>query len=122
MSLVIDNTMAITMYKGDTGNILFEGLPTDREYTGWFAVNDDDTGRVLFEKQSTYNKSEGTAIASITEDDDIPVGEWSYTFKLCYALDGIENTVLPYLDVVDGVTVQQTPPMFIVLDKRAEGI
>lgn len=122
MSIFVSNNGDITLYNGDTGNIIFSGLPKDRNYTCYFSVNNDETGAILKEKiAADFNILSGSARVTIDEtfSNSLPIGEWSYSFKMCY--DNSENTFIPTIQVINGKVVRKNPPAFIVLDRRAEG-
>lgn len=122
MSIFVSNNGDITLYNGDTGNIIFSGLPKDKAYTCYFSVNNDETGAILLEKTATeFNQNSGSARVTIDKNtsNNLPVGEWSYSFKMCYG--GTENTMLPAIKLINGVVQPQTPSGFTVLDKRVEG-
>ena len=124
MSIFKDDNLNITMYQGDTGNLIFTGLPKGNTYYGYFSINNDETGAIIAEKQADeYNYTSGSAKVIIDENfsNSLPVGEWTYSFKVC-TLGGTENTVIPILKVVNGKVEKKNPPAFIVLDKRAEGV
>ena len=122
MSIYADSNRNVILYKGDTGNLIFSGLPKDKAYTCYFSINNDENGAILLEKEATeFNQQSGSARVTIDEttSNSLPVGEWSYSLKMCYGTT--ENTVFPTINVTGGIIIQQTPPTFTVLDKRVEG-
>lgn len=124
MSIFKDDNLNITMYQGDTGTLIFTGLPKGNTYSGYFSINNDETGAILNEKQADeYNYSAGSAKVIINEDfsNALPIGEWTYSFKVCTS-GGTENTVIPIIKEENGKIIKKNPPAFVVLDKRAEGV
>lgn len=114
----------IYIRQGDTGNITFSGLPTDKAYDVYLSVYNPDTENIIKEiLHTSFTQAEGIALFTIDEDDSnsLPVGEWEYGLKIC-ASDGSEDTVLPRMYVDDeGNLIQEPAPKFIVLDKYVEG-
>ena len=42
MSLSIDEDGTIYIHQGDSGEIVVSGIPTDKDYTVYFAIKDKD--------------------------------------------------------------------------------
>lgn len=122
MAIKVDSENNCTMYRGDTDNLVFSGLPTDKLYSVYFAINNEETGKILKEIiANEFNIISGSASFSFDEDfsNSLPVGEWTYSLKLCYGTS--ENTVIPALREINGAVVKDPSPMFTVLDMRVEG-
>lgn len=108
--------------QGDTGNITYKNLPTDKNYSVYHSIYDPDTYKILGEIQGTFTQATGTVIFAFGVDftDDIPVGEWEYGLKICAG--GTEDTILPRAYTSDqGELVREPAPKFTVWDKVVEG-
>lgn len=113
----------IYLRQGDTGNITFTGIPTDKNYAVYLSVYDPDTENIIKEIEATsFTQAVGTALFTVSEDEsnDLRVGEWEYGLKICAS--GSEDTVLPrmYVDNESNL-IQEPAPKFVVLDKYVEG-
>lgn len=116
------NGKNLWLYKGDTGNIKFSGLPTDKIYTAYLSVYDEDSERIIMETPSVgYDQTNGVAYFVIDEgsSNKLSIGEFTYALKLC--ANGSEDTVIPETVLVDGVYTQMPAPSFSVYAKRVEG-
>lgn len=108
--------------KGDTGNIIYKNLPTDKNYSVYHSIYDPDTYKILGEIQGTFTQASGTVVFTFGTDytDNLPVGEWEYGLKICAG--GSEDTILPRAYTNDeGELVQEPAPTFTVWDKVVEG-
>ena len=108
--------------KGDTGNVVYRGLPTDKNYTVYHSIYDPDTYKILGEIPGTFTQATGAVVFSFDTDytDNLPVGEWEYGLKICAG--GTEDTILPRAYTNDnGELVREPAPMFTVWDKVVEG-
>ena len=106
--------------QGDTGNISFSGLPTDKAYSMYLSVYNPDDENILKELvATTYAQSTGVAIFTLDENftNALPVGDWVYGLKLCS--EGTEDTILPRTHIVDGKLVHDAAPKFTVAEKYA---
>lgn len=113
----------IYMRQGDTGNITFTGLPTDKTYTVYLSVYNPDENTILKELvAASFNQSTGVAVFTFNEDfsNSLPVGDWVYGLKIC-AADGSEDTILPRTYIDNGNLVQVAAPTFTVDYKVIEG-
>lgn len=113
----------IYLRQGDTGNITFSGLPTDKAYEVYLSVYNPDNDRILKELLAA-NFTQGTGVALFTFDEDfsngLPVGDWTYGLKIC--ADGSEDTVLPRAYIDDsGELIKEPAPQFTVDYKYVEG-
>lgn len=119
---IFSNKKNLWMYKGDTGNILFSGLPKDKAYTVYMSIFDEDGEKIIKEIVATnFNQSTGVATFIIDEtiSNDLKVGEFTYALKICSG--GSEDTVIPETKLENGVYSQEAAPSFIVYSKRVEG-
>lgn len=111
----------IWMRQGDSGNIGFDGLPTDKNYVPYLSLFNEETQKIVKEFTGIFDQNAGSAdFAFIPEStDDVPVGEYTYAFKLCYGQQ--EDTLIPEVTVEDGTIIEQAAPNFTIAVKRAEG-
>ena len=119
---IYQNGKNLWLYQGDTGNILFSGLPMDKAYTVHMSIFDEDGEKIIKEITATsFNQATGVATFVVDEDasNSLQVGEFTYALKICS--DGSEDTVIPETKLEDGVYSQEAAPSFIVYPKRVEG-
>lgn len=122
MSIFTENGKDLWMYLGDTGNIIFSGLPTDKIYTCYFSVFDEDNDRIVAEITATsFDQTTGVATFVVNEEKSklLRVGDYTYALKICAG--GAEDTVIPETKLVDGNYVAQSAPKFTVKPQRTEG-
>lgn len=122
MTLFSDAQKNIQMKRGDTGQINISGIPTDKSYTCYLSIYNEDSNTIITEiPLSNYNQTAGTGqiVFSREISDTLPVGEWVYGFKIC--ADGSEDTVIPMTRVENGVIVNYSAPRFTVDYKYVEG-
>ena len=115
----------IYIKKGDTGNVLFDGLPQDKMYNVFLSIYDVENNKILKEIQGTYTQSTGVALFLFSKaiSDTLPVGEWGYGLKVSESgVNGMEDTLVPraYVDD-DGALIIESMPKFIVDNKFVEG-
>lgn len=108
--------------QGDTGNIVYKNLPTDKNYSVYHSIYDPDTYKILGEIQGVFTQATGTVAFTFGTDytDTLPVGEWEYGLKICAG--GSEDTILPRAYTNEqGELVREPAPTFTVWDKVTEG-
>ncbi|MCQ2957297.1 MAG: hypothetical protein MJ180_00170 [Candidatus Gastranaerophilales bacterium] len=113
----------IYIRQGDTGNVVFTGLPKDKSYLVYQSVYNPETNKIIKEIQATqFDQTTGEALFLYDEtlSNSLRVGEWEYGLKIC-ASDGSEDTVLPETQIVDGAIVNSPAPKFTVDYKYVEG-
>lgn len=114
----------IYLKQGDTGNITFSGLPTDKAYLVYLSVYNPDNDTILKELQaSNFTQNTGVALFTFNEDfsNSLPVGDWTYGLKIC--ANGSEDTVLPRVYINDaGELIKESAPEFTVDFKYVEGV
>lgn len=123
MSVFTDNDGNIYLRQGDTGQVVFTGLPTDKAYDVYLSVYNTDENRILQELiASQFTQGTGTAIFVFNEDfsNGLPVGDWGYGLKICSS-NGTEDTLLPQTVIENGEIIQLNPLKFTVADKVVEG-
>lgn len=119
-----DNSLYIR--QGDTGQVEFTGLPTDKVYTAYMSIYNEDTNKVIAETDGvTVVNGAVTIYFSQELSDSLPVGEWVYALKICATVPVLgtsEDTVLPrsYVDE-SGALITDPAPRFTVDYKMVEG-
>ena len=112
----------IYLRQGDTGNITYSGLPTDKAYTVYQSIYDPENNSIIKEIEAT-NFDQTTGVALFTYDETLSnslrVGEWEYGLKICSG--GSEDTVLPQTTIQDGEIINNPAPKFTVDYKYVEG-
>lgn len=97
----VDDNGDITLVQGDNGELNVWDLPTDRNYTLYFAIYNEN--RVRFGNEvsvQTNQRSNATLVIppALTDLLIVPSGEeystYYYGLKICYAADGIEDTLI----------------------------
>jgi hypothetical protein len=119
--LLKDDSHNIWIRKGDSGNIVFNGIPTDANYTVALSVFNPSNNKLIkqFVEYSAFNPS--VKFSKTAKDiDELPVGEHAYALKLCNG--DMEDTVIPKAEVIDGQIVEYSAPSFTVANKLAEGV
>lgn len=119
--LLKDKDHNIWIRKGDSGNIVFSGIPTDANYAVALSVFNPSNNKPIkqFIEYSAFNSS--VKFSKTAKDmDDLPTGEHAYALKLCN--EGMEDTVIPKVELVDGQIIEYSAPSFTVADKFAEGV
>lgn len=118
MSLNIDKNGNIYIYQGDSGEIVINGLPTDKNYNVYFTVKDLKNRTVAnrLEVQSNYNSSVTFSITSdfssmlkIPKNEEL--GFYTYGLKTVDE-DGDENTLF-----VEGCCYEDTNKVIVFSEK-----
>lgn len=100
MSLIIDNDGTISLYQGDSGNVVINGLDNTKSYTVYFAIqnaNRSTIGQELF--VSVNNSSEVTFVLTSEFTDMLTVPEkkpyeiYYYGVKACENNTANEDTL-----------------------------
>lgn len=101
MAFFIDNNGNITLVQGDSGEISLNGIPTDRNYIVYFAIQNENRETVGSEIFVNSNKSASVVIAlpaALTDLLEVGRGEeyteYYYGVKICFPSDGLEDTLL----------------------------
>ena len=127
MAIYISKNGTVSLYKGDSGNITFSGLPTDKAYAAHFAFYDPDTGSVVgdeFVVDAAFSPKVTFQItANSTDKLHVEAGEsfkiLNYGFKIVSGDE--EYTLIPKVKLVDGEPVFEQPPLVYVYPKYVEG-
>ncbi len=118
----------IYFYQGDSGNITFKGIPTDKNYNVYFAISDINTNSRLGTELSVESNNlsevtftlsaEYTNALSVASEDDYSI--YQYGLKIC--ANGDEYTLIPkVLTDNKNVTFSKAPRIY-VYPKYAEGV
>lgn len=100
MSLIIDNDGTISLYQGDSGELVISGLDNDKNYTVYFAIQDLDRNLIGQELQVAVTKSDTVTFVLTPEYTDLltvpknkPYEIYFYGVKACELDKNIENTM-----------------------------
>ena len=100
MSLIIDNEGTITLYQGDSGELVVSGLDGNKNYTVYFAVQDSDRNLIGEELQVAVTNSDVVTFILTPEYTDLlkvpkqkPYEIYFYGIKACETDKNIENTM-----------------------------
>lgn len=121
--MIIVTEKNIWMRQGDSGQVVFGGLPTDKAYSVYQALINPDTGKIVKEFTAlnfNQNTGEATFIYAPSATDDIPPAEYNYALKICFEQQ--EDTLIPEIVIQDGYVIEQAAPIFIVAEKCVEGL
>ena len=112
--------------KGDTGNVVFTGLPKDKVYDAYMSVYNEEKGKILTVPELSAKTNNGSVTIWVNEDvsNALPVGDWVYGLKIRSVTNDLvsEDTLIPrsYIDE-SGNLVNEPAPAFIVDEKVVEG-
>lgn len=117
----------IYLWKGDSGNITFDGLPVDKDYTVYFSISDPETNKIIAEELSIQSERRKKVTfyldTNFTDLLRVPVGEtkatYQYGLKICNGQD--EETLIPEVDVSGEKPIFQKAPKVYVFQKFIEG-
>lgn len=101
MAFFIDNEGNITLVQGDSGEITFDGIPTNRDYKVFFAIQDDKR-RPIGDEVSVMSNYMSSVVISVpsTLTDLLTVkagqdtAEYYYGVKICDEATGLEDTMI----------------------------
>lgn len=129
MSIYVNpNDGSIKLYQGDSGTIVFNGIPTDKNWKVFFSIIDLKKNQILLKKMMESNKEEKvvfTLMADETDKLDVQKGKnytsYNYGLKICDDI-GTEDTLIPKVTVNEnGNVVFRTAPVVQVYPKYVEG-
>lgn len=99
MAFKIDENGNITLIQGDSGQLVVNGLPTDKNYTVYFAIQDKNRKPIGSEISVETNKNSSVTfnlLGSFTDLLLVNKGEETATYyygvKIC-TTDGFEDTL-----------------------------
>ena len=100
MSLIIDKDGTISLYQGDSGELVVSGLDADKKYTVFFAIQDKDRNLIGEELQVAVTNSDTVTFILTPEYTDLlkvpkqkPYEIYFYGIKACEIDKHIENTM-----------------------------
>ena len=100
MSLIIDKDGTISLYQGDSGELVISGLEKDKNYTVYFAIQDANRNLVGQELQVAVANSDTVTFILTPEYTDLlvvpknkPYEMYFYGIKACEIENNIENTL-----------------------------
>lgn len=100
MSLIIDKDGTISLYQGDSGELVVSGLDEDKKYTVFFAIQDKDRNLIGEELQVSVTNSDTVTFILTPEYTDLlkvpkqkPYEIYFYGIKACEIDKHIENTM-----------------------------
>ena len=100
MSLIIDNDGTISLYQGDSGELVVSGLDNDKNYTVYFAIQDIDRNIIGEELQVAVTGSDTVTFVLTPEFTDLlfvpknkPYEIYFYGIKACETDKNVENTM-----------------------------
>lgn len=122
MAFSVDNDGNITLVQGDSGELVVVGLPTDRNYKAYFAIQNENRKPIGSELSIDTNNQSSIVflIPSILTDLlTVPVDEdtatYYYGIKICFNEALLEDTLLIGEQSLGGKNT------IIVYPKKVEG-
>lgn len=100
MSLIIDNNGTISLYQGDSGEIVIYGLDSEKSYTVCFAIQDYKRNLIGEELQVAVTNSDNVTFVLTPEYTDLlavpknkPFETYFYGIKACETDTSKEDTL-----------------------------
>ena len=100
MSLIIDNDGTISLYQGDSGEVVVLGLDTEKSYTVYFAIQDSSRNLIGQELQVGVSDSDSVTFVLTPEYTDLlevpknkPYEIYFYGIKACESNTSREDTL-----------------------------
>ena len=100
MSLILDSDGTISLYQGDSGEIVISGLDDSKSYTLYFAIQDKNRNLVGEELQVSVSNSTYVTFVLTPEYTDLltlpknkPYETYYYGIKACEAESSKEDTL-----------------------------
>ena len=100
MSLIIDNNGTISLYQGDSGEIVIYGLDSEKNYTVCFAIQDSKRNLIGEELQVAVTNSDNVTFVLTPEYTDLlevpknkPFETYFYGIKACETDTSKEDTL-----------------------------
>lgn len=98
--ILIDNDGTMFLYQGDSGTIVVEGLDSNKSYTAYFAVQDENRNLIGQELQVAVNNSESVTFVLtpgftdlLTVPNKKPYKVYYYGIKVCTQNPDEEDTL-----------------------------
>ena len=123
MAKIVEANGNITMYQGDSIEIVINGIPTDQNYTVYFAAQDAERNPIGSEI-SVDSLGEGSVAIKLTGnytnlfvvDPEVKSQNYYYGIKICSVQDDTEDTMLI------GETKIGDKNVITVFPRKVEGI
>lgn len=100
MSLIIDNEGTISLYQGDSGEVVVSGLDTEKSYTVYFAIQNSSRNLIGQELQVGVSNSDSVTFVLTPEYTDLlevpknkPYEIYFYGIKACESNTSREDTL-----------------------------
>ena len=100
MSLIIDNDGTISLYQGDSGEVVVSGLDIEKSYTVYFAIQDSSRNLIGQELQVGVSNSDSVTFVLTPEYTDLlevpknkPYEIYFYGIKACESNTSREDTL-----------------------------
>lgn len=122
-----DKLKNIYLFKGDSGSLLFKNIPTDKNYTLFFSIVDEESGKIINEISTNTLHLEEIILnipVSFTDKLKFESGEneriYKYGVKLCNGIE--EHTLVPKVDILGDTPIFKNAPDFVLKQKFVEGV
>lgn len=123
MAYIVETSGNITLYQGDSIELVINGVPTDQNYKLFFAAQNEERVPVGSEievdtlgQESVTIKLTGNYTNLFTVEEDKKSQKYYYGVKLCSVEDDTEDTLLLGESVIGGVNT------ITVYPRKVEGI
>lgn len=100
MSLIIDNDGTISIYQGDSGEVVVSGLDKTKNYVVYFAIQDGHRNLIGEELQVSVSKSDTVSFVLTSDYTNLltvpknkPFEIYYYGIKACQPDDLVEDTL-----------------------------
>jgi hypothetical protein len=123
MAYIVETSGNLTIYQGDSVELVINGIPTDQNYKVFFAAQNEERvpigSEIMVEslgQSSVVIKLLGNYTNQFTVEDDKKSQKYYYGVKLCSENDQTEDTLLLGDSVIGGLNT------ITVYPRKVEGI
>ena len=123
MAYIVETSGNITLYQGDSIELVINGIPTDQNYKLYFAAQNEERVPVGSEievdtlgQESATIKLTGNYTNLFTVEEDKKSQKYYYGVKLCSVTDDTEDTLLLGESIIGGLNT------ITVYPRKVEGI
>lgn len=123
MAYIVETSGNITLYQGDSIELVINGIPTDQNYKLYFAAQNEERVPIGSEievdtlgNESAAIKLTGNYTNLFTVEEDKKSQKYYYGVKLCSVTDDTEDTLLLGESVIGGLNT------ITVYPRKVEGI
>jgi hypothetical protein len=123
MAYIVETSGNLTIYQGDSVELVINGIPTDQNYKVFFAAQNEERvpigSEIMVESQgasSVVIKLLGNYTNLFTVEEDKKSQKYYYGIKLCSENDQTEDTLLLGDSVIGGLNT------ITVYPRKVEGI